>query len=48
MPIDPSIKNNSSWLDMLGFQFAEETTIINGFACVRFVRCQDLDGMELE
>jgi len=36
------------WLDRLGFQFAEETTVINGFACVRFVRCQDLDGMELE
>lgn len=27
------------WLDWLGFLFAQETTIVNGFACIRFVRC---------
>lgn len=27
------------WLDWLGFSFAEEATVVNGYSCVRFVRC---------
>lgn len=27
------------WLDWLGFVFSEEPTIVNGYSCVRFVRC---------
>ena len=27
------------WLERLGFMFAEETTVVNGYECVRFVRC---------
>lgn len=29
-----------TWLDHLGFIFAEEPTIVNGFQCLRFVRCE--------
>lgn len=29
------------WLCSLGFMFAEEPTIVNGFSCLRFVRCTD-------
>lgn len=39
VPIDHD--RTLKWLDWLGFVFAEEATIINGFACVRFVRCDE-------
>ena len=29
------------WLDWLGFAFAEEATVINGYSCIRFVRCDE-------
>ena len=28
------------WLDRMGFIFAEVPTVINGFSCYRFVRCE--------
>lgn len=29
------------WLDWLGFAFGEEATVINGYSCLRFVRCDE-------
>ena len=37
VPIDHT--RTLKWLDWLGFYFSDQTTTINGFSCVRFVRC---------
>lgn len=37
VPIDH--KKTIKWLSWLGFMFAHKPTVINGFSCVRFVRC---------
>ena len=39
VPLDH--EHTIKWLCSLGFMFAEEPTIINGFSCLRFVRCTD-------
>lgn len=28
------------WLDWLGYEFSNQPTVINGYHCLRFVRCQ--------
>jgi hypothetical protein len=38
VPVDHT--KTIAWLDHLGFMFAEEPTIVNGFQCLRFVRCE--------
>lgn len=37
VPIDH--QKTLNWLNWLGFMFGEDVVNINGFACVRFVRC---------
>lgn len=37
VPVDH--ERTIKWLTWLGFSFAKKLTIINGFQCVRFVRC---------
>ena len=37
VPIDH--KATLQWLNWLGFLFSDEETVINGFECIRFVRC---------
>jgi hypothetical protein len=37
VPIDHN--RTIKWLDWLGFYFSDQSTVINGFPCVRFVRC---------
>tara|TARA_E500000305_G_C3976147_1_gene214439 strand:+ start:261 stop:800 length:540 start_codon:yes stop_codon:yes gene_type:complete len=37
VPIDHT--KTIKWLNWLGFEFAKKPTTINGFQCVRFVRC---------
>ena len=32
-------KNTIEWLAWLGFLFSDEETLVNGFSCIRFVRC---------
>ena len=39
VPIDHN--KTLKWLDWLGFAFGEEATIVNGYSCVRFVRCDE-------
>ena len=39
VPVDH--ERTIKWLDWLGFAFAEEATVINGYACLRFVRCDE-------
>lgn len=36
------------WLNWLGFAFAETPTIINGFSCLRFVRCEQAIEVRFE
>lgn len=36
------------WLAWLGFVFCDEPTIVNGFECVRFVRCAPHVEMSIE
>lgn len=37
VPIDH--KNTINWLAWMGFLFSEDETLVNGFSCIRFVRC---------
>jgi len=37
VPVDHT--ETLQWLAWLGFVFCEEVTVVNGFECVRFVRC---------
>ena len=44
VPIDHT--RTIAWLKWLGFIFYDEPLIVNSFACLRFVRCQD--GVEVQ
>ncbi len=44
VPIDHS--KTISWLKWLGFIFHKDPVIVNSYACLRFVRCQD--GLEVQ
>ena len=37
VPVDH--ERTIKWLTWFGFSFAKKLTIINGYQCVRFVRC---------
>lgn len=43
VPVDHT--HTLRYLNNLGFMFAEEPTIVNGFTCIRFVRCAN--GIEV-